>query len=296
MNTMQLECFVTVAEHLNFSEASKVLKITQPAVSHQIQTLEEELNVKLFVRTSKYVSLTPEGILFLPDARLILKTAFSARERLGTQERILTLDLGCHNQMELNLLPPVLRRLTEEFPQLHPSIMLVPFPSLLQIVENRQVHAALGIKEEQNKTSLYFKELFSAPVACICSPDHPLAACTSIAFDQLIGNLFSENFIACSPRHIAGTVFAVQSRLLTTLPPERKYLTQSIESALTLAKAQIGYTLYPDIPKARMEGLCYIPVTGLPRIRFGLYCQRNPDSPALKRLLALLSEELHTEK
>lgn len=31
-------------------------------------------------------------------------------------------------------------------------------------------------------------------------------------------------------------------------------------------------------------------------VRFGLYCQRNPDSPALKRLLALLSEELHTEK
>ena len=47
MNTVQLECFVTVAEHLNFSKASRVLKITQPAVSHQIQTLEEELDVKL---------------------------------------------------------------------------------------------------------------------------------------------------------------------------------------------------------------------------------------------------------
>ena len=46
MNTVQLECFVTVAEHLNFSKASRVLKITQPAVSHQIRTLEEELNVK----------------------------------------------------------------------------------------------------------------------------------------------------------------------------------------------------------------------------------------------------------
>ena len=58
MNTVQLECFVTVAEHLNFSKASRVLKITQPAVSHQIQTLEEELGVKLFNRTSKSVTLT----------------------------------------------------------------------------------------------------------------------------------------------------------------------------------------------------------------------------------------------
>ena len=52
MNTVQLECFIAVAEHLSFSKASKALKITQPAVSHQIQTLEEELETKLFRRTS----------------------------------------------------------------------------------------------------------------------------------------------------------------------------------------------------------------------------------------------------
>ncbi len=74
MNTVQLECFISVAEHLSFSKASKVLKITQPAVSHQIQTLEEELGVKLFHRTSKSVALTEEGLLFLTDAQLILRT------------------------------------------------------------------------------------------------------------------------------------------------------------------------------------------------------------------------------
>ena len=85
MNTIQLECFVTVAEYLNFSKASTVLKMSQPAVSHQIQSLEKELDVKLFNRTSKNVTITPEGVLFLADAQLILKTAMSARERLGNQ-------------------------------------------------------------------------------------------------------------------------------------------------------------------------------------------------------------------
>ena len=75
MNTTQLECFVTVAECLNFSKAAVSLKMTQPAVSHQIRSLEEELEVKLFRRTSKNVSLTQEGLLFLADAHLILKTA-----------------------------------------------------------------------------------------------------------------------------------------------------------------------------------------------------------------------------
>ena len=67
MNTVQLECFMAVAEYLNFSKASLALKITQPAVSHQIQTLEEELGVKLFNRTSKSVTLTQEGSRFCRD-------------------------------------------------------------------------------------------------------------------------------------------------------------------------------------------------------------------------------------
>ena len=57
MNTVQLECFVTVAEHLNFSKASRVLKITQPAVSHQIQTLEEELGVNCLIVQAKVLPL-----------------------------------------------------------------------------------------------------------------------------------------------------------------------------------------------------------------------------------------------
>ena len=101
MNTVQLECFIAVAEYLNFSKASRSLKITQPAVSHQIQTLEEELEVKLFNRTSKSVTLTHEGALFLTDAQLILKTALSAKERLGSHENFISLELGCHNYMEL---------------------------------------------------------------------------------------------------------------------------------------------------------------------------------------------------
>lgn len=160
MNTIQLECFIAVAEHLNFSRASEELKITQPAVSHQIRTLEEELDVKLFKRTSKSVSLTPEGVQFLPDAELILKTAFSAKERLGRRENFIVFEVGCHNHMELNLLPPVFRKLGEEFPMLRPSVRMVPFPSLLGMVENQKIHAAFQIKEGQKKAPCTLRSCF----------------------------------------------------------------------------------------------------------------------------------------
>ena len=293
MNTIQLECFVSVAEHLNFSKASRVLKITQPAVSHQIQSLEEELNVKLFTRTSKSVALTQEGLLFLPDARLILRTAFSAKERLGTRERFTAFELGCHNHMELDLLPEALKKLTEEFPLLRPSITLVPFPSIFQMLENGQIQAALGIKEGRRESPLAFKELSLAPMAAVCSPEHPLAQHKSLTFRELARNQAEISFISCSPRHISDAVFTPQSQLIASFPPERRYFTQSIESALTLARARIGFTLYPDIPKCRESGLRYIPVTDLPRLRFGVYYPRSSsDYPVLKRFLALIAEEL----
>ena len=207
MNTIQLECFVSVAEHLNFSKASRVLKITQPAVSHQIQSLEEELNVKLFTRTSKSVALTQEGLLFLPDARLILRTAFSAKERLGTRERFTAFELGCHNHMELDLLPEALKKLTEEFPLLRPSITLVPFPSIFQMLENGQIQAALGIKEGRRESPLAFKELSLAPMAAVCSPEYPLAQHKSLTFRELARNQAEISFISCSPRHISDAVF-----------------------------------------------------------------------------------------
>lgn len=285
MNTVQLECFIAVAEYLNFSKASRELKITQPAVSHQIQTLEEELDVKLFNRTSKSVTLTQEGVLFLPDAQLILKTALSARERLGSHEHFISLELGCHNYIELNLFPPILKNLSEEFPLLRPNIHLVPFPSLLNLIENNQIHAALGLKDDQKMSPLYFKELSSSRIACVCSPEHPLAKYKTLTKKQLTGN-----FIVCSPRQIPDPIFTIQNSILVNLLPEQRFFAENTESAFALAKAQLGYTLYPDIHLAKDPDLCYIPITDLPRVSFGVYCQHKHDQPVLKRFLTLLAQ------
>lgn len=287
MNTIQLECFIAVAEHLNFSRASEALRITQPAVSHQIQSLEEELEVKLFRRTSKSVSLTQEGIQFLPDAELILRTALSAKERLGQNERYIPFEIGCRERTELNLLPPILKRLTEDFPLLRPDIRLVPFPSVYNLIENKQIHAAFGIKEGQKKSSLYFRELCSAPVSCVCSPEHPLAQYKTLTKKQLTGNI-----IACSPHHIPDAVFSVQNSIVAKLRPEQRYFTENLESSLALVRAQIGYTLYPDVPQAREADLAYIPVTDIPAMPFGVYYRYDDDHPVLRRFLKLCVELL----
>ena len=69
MNVFQMECFLAVAENLNFARAAEQLHVTQPAVTQQIHALERELNVKLFTRTTRTVHLV---ILCQPRTKLHL--------------------------------------------------------------------------------------------------------------------------------------------------------------------------------------------------------------------------------
>ena len=289
MNTVQLECFLTVAEYLNFSKASEALKLTQPAVTHQIQSLEKELDVKLFRRTSKNVSLTQEGYLFLADAQLILKTAISARERLGNHEHFLPLELGCHNQAELRLLPPVLHDLYEEYPLLRPNIRLIPLPSLMNMLENNQIDAALGLRENRKKSSLYYKELCMARYACICAPEHPAArydspyhrtALRSRKLYRLHTASGSRLFFQCAESP------AVQSSPGQPLSHRQHgQRPRSCQSADRLHHLS-GY------PAARDRDLRYIPITDLPAASLRRLLSAGSRSAVLKRFLALMGESL----
>ena len=73
MNLKQLEAFVCVAEGKSFSAAAKKLYLTQPTVSAHISSLEKELGVRLFVRTTKDVELSREGELLYDNARRMLQ-------------------------------------------------------------------------------------------------------------------------------------------------------------------------------------------------------------------------------
>ena len=87
---------MAVSNFLNFSRAAEQLRITQPAVSHQINTLEDELGVKLFYRTSKRVRLTQAGHLFSQYAREILSLSRMSKARLkeGQDSSVLRFGIG----------------------------------------------------------------------------------------------------------------------------------------------------------------------------------------------------------
>ena len=155
MNTVQLECFLAVADNLSFARAAEQLHITQPAVTHQISSLENELNVKLFRRTTRTVALTNDGWTFCGYARTILKTTDQAKARLSGQyeDRIQSFSIGCHTPFELNILPPVLKSLCNEFPSIHPDLKI------------RNVVLAMGACTDSNYGAQYELPGTFAPIA-----------------------------------------------------------------------------------------------------------------------------------
>lgn len=78
MNEAQLLAFLTVSQTLNFSAAARELYCTQPALSYQIRSLEKELGLTLFERTTTQVALTEAGRTLLPHAREIYHSTLNA--------------------------------------------------------------------------------------------------------------------------------------------------------------------------------------------------------------------------
>ncbi|MBD8652842.1 LysR family transcriptional regulator [Rhizobium sp. CFBP 13726] len=72
LDMVQVKSFVAVASELNFSRAARQLNMTQPPLSRQIRLLEQQLDVTLFERNSRRVTLTPAGLAFLAEAQKLL--------------------------------------------------------------------------------------------------------------------------------------------------------------------------------------------------------------------------------
>src|SRR5690242_13918930 len=116
MELRQLRTFVAVAELRHFARAASLCNLSQPAVSHQIALLENELGAKLLNRAARRVSLTVAGEVFLEEARRILGAVDRAHERMQEVARgaIGRIRLGATPTPGLYLLPPLLARYRTE--------------------------------------------------------------------------------------------------------------------------------------------------------------------------------------
>jgi DNA-binding transcriptional LysR family regulator len=192
MDLAQLETFLAVVEERGFSRAASRLRRTQPAISHTIRRLEEEIGEPLFERASREGTLTAAGELLREYAGRLLKLrneTSSALEELRSLERG-RLHLAANEYTCLYLLP-VLDRFRRQCPHIGVMVQRTLASRIPEHVLSRTVE--LGIvtfaPEEPQLRSI---GVYTDSVVFIVNPRHPFARQKKVA----LRDLGAENFIA----------------------------------------------------------------------------------------------------
>ena len=289
MNTFQLTCFLTVAETLSFAKAARLLNVTQPAVTHQIRSLEEELNARLFKRTTRSVEITQEGLIFLNDAKNVLNIITLAKKRFEepvVDERQF-FSIGCHSHNELRLLPEILRQMADSCPMLNPVFQVVPFQHLYQLLDEEAVDVIVSFQEKgQKKIDGIYRELAQVRMAGVLPAGHPLAE------KELLGedDIRTQRLLLLDPQRCPDRLNAVQHSLAGERAVSDLLMCSSADACITLAKAGFGIAVQPDFPSLRDPALAYIPIKDVEPLSYGAYYKSVTGKPLLKAFLQLCKE------
>jgi DNA-binding transcriptional LysR family regulator len=120
MELRHLRYFLAVGEALKFTKAAAHLRVAQPALSRQVQDLEDEIGVDLLRRSPRGATLTAEGKVFLEEVRELLKHADEAVEKVRALARgeYGELHIGYASVLTLDIMPPALAALQKAVPRM----------------------------------------------------------------------------------------------------------------------------------------------------------------------------------
>lgn len=193
MNVKQLRAFLAVAQCLSFAQAGERLHLSQPALSLTVKSLEDELGGKLLSRTTRSVSLTPEGETLLPLARQLLADWDNTEELLRQR---FTLQLGKVSIAAMpsyagNLLPAALKVFRGRYPRVNVAVHDVINEQVLEMVRHRRVELGIGF-EPESSSSLSFTPFYMDRFVAVVPKGSPLAQRAEVTWSELL----REDFIA----------------------------------------------------------------------------------------------------
>jgi LysR family carnitine catabolism transcriptional activator len=191
MTVKQLRAFLAVAQSLSFAQACERLHLSQPALSLSIKNLEESLGGQLLTRTTRSVSLTPEGATLLPIARRLLADWDNAEELLRQH---FTLQLGkvaiaAMPSFAGNLLPVALKAFRQRHPKVNVAVHDVINEQVLEMLRNRRVELGIAF-EPESLDGLDFTPFYSDRFVAVVPADSPLAERAEVTWEQLLRESF----------------------------------------------------------------------------------------------------------
>lgn len=181
-----MRVFITVAEKKNFSKAAKALSLTQPAVSFQIQTLEQYYQTMLFDRVNRHIKLTSAGELLLEYAihmnNLQAELEKNMQQLTGHVKGELL--IGASTTIGEYILPFIVGDFKKEYPDVNVTIDIMNSEQVETLVKNRSIDIGI-IEAAPMDKDLVTTKFLDDEMSLIVPADHPWAAKGKITLEEL---------------------------------------------------------------------------------------------------------------
>lgn len=238
-----LQAFRAVVENGSFRKAAEAVKITQPALSRRIEKLESALNVKLFERTTRKVSLTTVGRAFMPEVERVLDDLDNALMNISevASSRTESVTIACVPSAAYYFMPQVI----SEFHRLYPRIKITVVDSSANEVNGAVAsgEADFGVSFSGHLSpEVAFELLLEERYVMACRRDHPLASRESVTWSEM----YEHDYITLDKT--SGNRI-IMSQALKRLHPSKPAIceTRHVTTAIGLVEAGLGVAAVPSI-------------------------------------------------
>ncbi len=260
MEFRQLNYFVAVAEELHFGRAAKKVGIAQPALSQQIQKLEEDLGGKLFVRTKRTVALTDAGKLFLNQAKIIITQADYAVDitRQAFSGVFGELVVGFVESTSWDILPHVIEIYRKKFPNVKISLKHLHTVNQIEALLSGTIH--IGISGYPvNNPSLSHHTIRKESYWVAMPKEHYLANKQTV----FISELKNENIVATN-RDIGAFYYDSMIKMFMDagFSPQICQTADEMQTILSLVSCGTGIALIHESAKHLRSDLIYKELQG----------------------------------
>ncbi|NEN07666.1 LysR family transcriptional regulator [Diaminobutyricibacter tongyongensis] len=237
----QLRVISAVAQSSSFSEAARSLRLTQPAVSRTVQTVEAHVGAQLFARTTRMVELTADGIEFLSVAAAILDEFDAGMGRFAAFQRA---DRGLLTVAALPVLASgMLAQVVSAFLATRPEVQLnLVTGSAKEVLERlHSGDADVAITELPTEAAgLLVTPLGSDPACAVVPRDHPLGQMGEVRWQDLIHHNFIALSKGTSVRRLTDEGFKAAA-----VYPNTTVTVDATVTAIAMMSHGMGITVFP---------------------------------------------------
>ncbi len=303
MNFSQLECFVSLASTLNFMQTAEQLSLTQPAVSKQLKALENEVHAELLTRTSRSVTLTPQGAEFLVQVKEILRLYYHALELINSYDQRQTnkLRIGYADPQLMALFGELFKRCSQKFglDSISPEFVCDQTDANLSRLKKSQLDVLIGMRDARfDDSDIIFKKLRENDFKCVLPRTHPLATrkLGEVADTKDYATITTEELwpyrqILMIPHYLLKNFYSRGLRILPVNDTLDNLICSTASEAYALVRAGFGYAMVPEFLLQEHEDVLTLNWQESPHAPFGVYYRRHRDRHGrLEDLLVVLGE------